>query len=127
MINKPDSIKASPYKSAKWDEITAGRNFQESDVPTIALLVQWYEVVDQCMRDIASGDGIEVAYINDMGDEKAKPQLSTMKQASAEIRQLNKQLGINDEANAQEVEHSGESVLDEIIKRRKERRTRASA
>ena len=42
--------------------------------------------------------GGRVAYENDMGDLKQMPQISTMKQASAEIRQLNKQLGIADTA-----------------------------
>ena len=35
-----------------------------------------------------------------MGDIKALPQIATMKQASAEIRALNKQLGIMDEGEA---------------------------
>lgn len=54
-----------------------------------------------CMSDIDVGGGVQVAYQNDVGDIKALPQLSTMKQASAEIRQLNKQLGIDDEARTQ--------------------------
>ena len=95
---KPGSVANSPFKSAKWDEITAGREFRESDAPVIALLCSWYEVVDKCMSDIDVGGEVQVAYSNDMGDIKALPQLSTMKQASAEIRALNKQLGINDEA-----------------------------
>lgn len=125
MLEKPASIASSHFKSAKWDEITSGRDFRQSDAPTIALLCQWYEVVDKCMQDIATVDGIEVAYINDMGDEKARPQLSTMKQASGEIRQLNKQLGINDEA-APSKEANGQSVIDAIVARATERRTRAA-
>ena len=97
-IEKPTLIEASPFMSAKWDELTDGRTFAPSDVPTLTLLCQWYGVVDRCMEDIAQGDGVQVAYMNDMGDIKALPQLATMKQASAEIRALNKQLGINDEA-----------------------------
>ena len=96
-LQKPESVEASPFKSAKWDEITAGREFQESDAPVLALLCSWYEVVDKCMTDIDVGGGIQVAYQNDLGDIKALPQLSTMKQASAEIRAINKQLGIDDE------------------------------
>lgn len=97
-IQKPASISSSPFKSSKWDEITEGRSFQQSDVPALTLLCQWYEVVEKCMDDITYDSGIQVAYQNDLGDLKAMPQLSTMKQASAEIRALNKQLGINDEA-----------------------------
>lgn len=102
MIKKPASIANSSFKSAKWDEITKGRNFQQSDIPTIALLCQWHEVVEKCMDDLTYGDSIQVAYQNDIGDVKAFPQLATMKQASAEIRAINKQLGINDEAVPQE-------------------------
>lgn len=39
--------------------------------------------------------------MNDKGDINAMPQIGTLKQASAEIRALNKQLGINDEAHAE--------------------------
>lgn len=97
-LQKPTSVAQSPFKSAKWDEITEGRNFQTADIPILALLCQWYEVVDQCIQDLSYDGEVRIAYQNDMGDIKAFPQLSTMKQASAEIRALNKQLGINDEA-----------------------------
>ncbi len=96
-LKKPASIKASSFKSAKWDEITAGRNFQKSDIPTITLLCQWYAVIERCIYDIDEDGDPRVAYMNDIGDIKSMPQISVMKQASAEIRALNKQLGINDE------------------------------
>lgn len=97
MVAKPDSISSDAFKSAKWDELTAGRDFAASDVPALTLLCQWYAVVERCMSDIDYGDGLpQVAYQNDMGDLKPMPQLSTMKQASAEIRALNKQLCIDD-------------------------------
>lgn len=101
-VDKPASVANDPFKSAKWDELTDGRDFAPSDAPTIALLCAWYQVVDKCMSDIDVGGGVQVAYQNDVGDIKALPQLSTMKQASAEIRQLNKQLGINDEARPEQ-------------------------
>lgn len=97
-IKKPENVERDPFRSAKWDELTEGRDFSPSDAPTLALLCSWYQVVDKCMTDIDVGGDVQVAYQNDIGDIKALPQLSTMKQASAEIRQLNKQLGINDEA-----------------------------
>lgn len=50
------------------------------------------------MDEISGDSGVQVCYQNDAGDIKAVPQLATMKQASAEIRALNKQLGINDQA-----------------------------
>lgn len=100
MLNKPDSISHDEFKSAKWDELTEGRNYTQSDVPALTLLCQWYAVIEKCMDDITYNGEVQVAYQNDLGDVKAMPQLSTMKQASAEIRALNKQLGINDEARA---------------------------
>ena len=84
-LAKPASISNNAFKSAKWDEITAGRNFKKTDVPTLTLLCQWYAVVEQCMFDITDGDEVQVAYSNSLGDIKACPQISTMKQASAEI------------------------------------------
>lgn len=63
-IKKPASIANDPFKSSKWDEITAGRSFTQSDAPTIALLCQWHAVVERCMDDIAmDGDDLpRVAY-----------------------------------------------------------------
>lgn len=84
-VEKPASVANDPFKSAKWDELTAGRDFSPSDAPTLALLCAWYQVADKCMSDIDVGGGVQVAYQNDMGDIKALPQLSTMKQASADI------------------------------------------
>lgn len=100
MIKKPPSIANDSFKSSKWDEITAGRKFEESDIPTLVLLVQWHAVVQKCIDDLDAFG--EVVYENKMGDIKSLPQLSSMKQASAEIRALNKQLGINDEVAPQE-------------------------
>lgn len=94
-IRKPNAIASDPFKSAKWDEITAGRTFTTSHIPALTLLVQWYAVVERCIEDMDEANG-QVAYENDVGDLKPLPQISTMKQASAEIRQLNKQLGIAD-------------------------------
>ena len=64
---KPPSIAKSPFRSSKWDEITAGRSFQQSDAPIIALLCQWYEVVEKCMDDLDYDGEIRVAYQNDIG------------------------------------------------------------
>ena len=96
-VDKPASVASDPFKSAKWDELTAGRDFSQSDAPALALLVQWYAVAQRCIDDMDEIGG-EVAYRNELGDLRALPQIATMKQASAEIRQLNRQLGINDEA-----------------------------
>ena len=75
---KPEFIAADPYKSRKWDELTAGSDIEPAAVPTLTLLVNWYAILDQCMRDISADDGTHVAYVNDQGDVKAMPQIATM-------------------------------------------------
>lgn len=93
-ITKPLSVAGSPYRSAKWDELTEGREFSNSDIPLLALLCQWYEINDTALSEIELNGEIQTAYTNDMGDIKQLPQLSTMAKASAEIRALSKQLGL---------------------------------
>ena len=122
-LTKPPGIARDAFKSAKWDELVDGRSFAPSDAPVLALLVQWYAVAQRCIDDIDDVGG-QVAYRNDMGDLKALPQISTMKQASAEIRQLNKQLGINDEGGEEEAD-GGADVLKLVLWNREARRTRA--
>lgn len=48
-LAKPVNIENDAFRSAKWDELTAGRDFSQSDAPTLALLVSWYQVIEQCM------------------------------------------------------------------------------
>lgn len=121
-LRKPANVANDQFRSEKWDELTAGREFSQADTPTLVLLVSWYQVIEQCMDDIGANGGVQVAYQNDMGDIKALPQLSTMKQASAEIRALNKQLGISDghdvAQHAEQPEH-GETFLKLIQDKRK--------
>ena len=124
-IRKPNAIANDPFKSAKWDEITEGRTFTTSHIPTLTLLIQWYAVVERCIEDMDEANG-QVAYQNDMGDLKPLPQISTMKQASAEIRQLNKQLGIVDTAEAEVEASSGDNILSIVSGKRAERRARAT-
>ncbi len=74
------------------DEVARPR-LPRIDAPTLEVLVEWYSVVRQCIEDRQDASG-QVAYANEMGDIRQLPQISTMKTASAEIRALNKQLGI---------------------------------
>lgn len=101
--NQATSIESDPFKSAKWDELTAGRTFTQSNAPALALLCQWYKIADTAQEELDNFGG-QTAYSNDVGDLKAFPQIGILKTASAEIRQLNKQLGICDEAAPQEEE-----------------------
>ena len=95
-LTKPSGIENDAFKSQKWDELTSGRRFAQSDVPTLMLLCQWHKIA-QLAQDELDNFGEQTAYSNDMGDLKAFPQIGTLKTASAEIRQLNKQLGICDD------------------------------
>lgn len=98
MPRKPADVAAHPVKSRVWDEVTAGRSFSERDVPTLRLLCSWHAIAEQCMDDLDMDGETHVAYSNAMDDIKALPQIGTLKQASAEIRALNRQLAIDDEA-----------------------------
>lgn len=120
MLAKPPSVANDPFKSAKWDEITEGRSFKRSDAPMLALLCQWYAVAQRCMDDIDEVGG-QVAYTNDMGDLKALPQIATMKQASGEIRQLEKQLGIEDGEQREVEEDEVGDILDFCARKRANR------
>ena len=51
-LTKPASVENDAFKSAKWDEIAAGRQFQMSDAPTLALLTQWYKIVQQAQDEL---------------------------------------------------------------------------
>lgn len=70
-LKKPPGIESDTFKSAKWDELTAGRAFAQSDAPALSLLCQWHAVIERCMEDMDMGGGLpQVAYQNDMGDIK---------------------------------------------------------
>ena len=123
-LTKPPGIENDQFKSAKWDEITAGRDFAPSDAPTLALLCQWHKVAQQAMDEL-DNFGSQTAYQNDLGDLKAFPQIETLKKCSNEIRQLNKQLGICDSHEKEEVT-SGKrpaTVLSIVTSKRAERRS----
>ena len=118
-LKKPASVENDAFKSAKWDELMAGRSFSETDAPILSLLCQWYKIVAQAQEELESFDN-QTAYPSENGDLKPLPQISTLKTASSEIRALNKQLGIGEEEQRQTVE-TGTSKLEIIQNRRKAR------
>lgn len=120
-LRKPPSVASDAFKSKKWDELTSGRTFTKADIPTLELLCQWHAVVQKCIDDMTVDDGIQVAYSNDYSDIKALPQVGMLKQASAEIRALSKQLGINDQSD--EKPHAEVTKLAVIQGKRAKRRT----
>lgn len=123
-ITKPPHIAADEFKSSKWDEIIAGREYSQSDVPMITLLCQWYAIAQRCIEDMDEV-GCQVAYENKMGDIKELPQISTMKKACDAIRALNKQLGIDDQPK-QQPKKTRETPLYVIQTKREERGARAA-
>ena len=56
MLAKPPNIANDEFKSAKWDELTAGRNFTTSDAPALALLCQWHKLAQQAMDEPQARD-----------------------------------------------------------------------
>lgn len=127
-LEKPGSVANDPIKSAKWDEITEGRNFTRSDVPALSLLCQWHKIVELATDEL-DRFGEQTAYGNEMGDLKEFPQIGTLKKASAEIRALNKQLGIVDsheEGEADSQQQQQASVLTVFQGGRAQRRARAT-
>lgn len=95
-LRKPPSVEGNPVKSRIWDDITSKNDLRDSDIPTIELLCHWHAVAARCMEDMDVGGDVQVAYSNKMDDIKALPQIATLKQASAEIRAISKQLGLSD-------------------------------
>lgn len=116
-MKKPADIASNEVKSRVWDEVTKDRSFRESDIPTLRILCTWHAIAEQCMADMDVDGEIHVAYSNAMDDIKALPQIATLKQASAEIRAINKQLSIKDEPVAEKKE----TVLHVIQGKRKDR------
>lgn len=123
-LTKPPDVSSDAFKSAKWDELTSGRRFKESDAPALSMLCQWYKIAATAMDEL-DGFGGQTAYQNDVGDLKAFPQIATLKTASAEIRQLNRQLGIVDAAEPEDEGGHG-SVLALVSGNRAQRRARAA-
>ena len=114
-LRKPKSIAASKQKRQLWNEITRDRDFSPEDVPSLVLLVQWHAIVERCVADMTDGDEVSVAFYNKLGDIKAIPQIDTLKKASAEIRALNKQLGINDQPEAKQATTEKAKVLSLVM------------
>ena len=119
-LTKPPGIESDAFKSAKWDELTEGRDFAPSDAPALSLLCQWYKLAQQAMDEL-DNFGSQTAYQNDMGDLKSFPQIGTLKTCSTEIRQLNNQLGINDTHEAKETNGKQATVLSIVTAKRAQR------
>lgn len=52
-ITKPPGIESDAFKSAKWDELTQGREFAQSDAPALSLLCQWYKMADTAQDELS--------------------------------------------------------------------------
>ncbi len=84
----PEDIAHNPLLSEIWRWVCPQVNtFSEQDTPTLRELVTWHAVFKQCEAVIVNADG--TVNVND------KKTLSSMKQASAEIRALSDMLGLS--------------------------------
>ena len=70
-LEKPAAVAGDPVKSAKWDELTAGRTFTQADAPTLALLCQWYKIVELAQDDRVLGIGRLMAGPDETHDRQA--------------------------------------------------------
>ena len=52
-ITKPPGLESDPFKSSKWDELTAGRSFSQSDAPALSLLCQWYKITETAQEELS--------------------------------------------------------------------------
>lgn len=52
-LAKPDSVACDSFKSAKWDELTQGREFAQSDAPALSLLCQWCKIADTAQDELS--------------------------------------------------------------------------
>lgn len=50
---KPPGIESDPFKPAKWDELTQGHEFAQSDAPALSLLCQWYKIADTAQDELS--------------------------------------------------------------------------
>lgn len=97
-VEMPADIAIDPVQSAIWDMIAPPvNNFIEADIPTLKLLCYWHAVAAHAQQEMAGEIGtgkVNVLIKTDKGYTK-HPSLNTLKQASAEIRALNDQLGLS--------------------------------
>ena len=125
-LDKPSAIESDHVASRKWDELTGERDFSPSQAPLLVALCGICAANERALDDLMDEDGqIRVSYFDDMGVLKEFPQVGIMLKTSSEIRQLNKQLGINDEAK-QEVVNESSSVISLSTAKRAQRRARAA-
>ena len=92
-VQKPRSVEQDPLMSAKWDELTEGRNFTPADAPALTRLCSWYLIAERCLDDMTASGGIQVAYAVGNGISEL-PQVGTLTKAEAAIRGIEKSLGI---------------------------------
>ena len=118
-LKKPASVENDAFKSAKWDEVTRGREFSETDAPVLDLLCEWYKIADQAREELADFNN-QTAYPSENGDLKPLPQISTLKTASSEIRALYKQLEPPEGASKHEEKH--EKTPLEVVQNRRRKK-----
>lgn len=122
-LEKPPEVACDEFKSAKWDELTAGRDFDVCDAPALALLCQWHKVAAQATDELESFGG-QTAYTSEGGELRQFPQVATLRAASSEIRALGKLLGLGQ--GGRKAAQQRKATTLEIIQGRRDRKARAA-
>lgn len=97
-VTMPYDIAQDPVQSEFWTLLAPPTNtFTDQDVPTLRLLCYWHAVAAHAQQEMAGpiGSG-KIAIMAEAEKGKVQhPAVKTLKQASAEIRALNDQLGLS--------------------------------
>ena len=51
-LAKPPGIESDPFKSAKWNELTQGRELARSSAPQLSMLHQWYKITETAKEEL---------------------------------------------------------------------------
>lgn len=124
-LRKPRAIKDDIRRNSLWNEIVRGRKLPPAAASTVSMLVEWKLVAQSAVAEMDEAGGM-TAYQDEMGNLKALPQISTLKAASAEIRQLERMLDEMDTGGEEPERKQETSVLTLVANNRAQRRSRAS-
>lgn len=86
LLKKLPSIEADEFKSAKWNEVTRGRDFRESDALTLEVLMEWYSVLRQCIEGSVPrtrGDDPDTLQVSPGHDAPSEPLVARTRRFSA--------------------------------------------
>jgi phage terminase small subunit len=91
-MRKPRSVASDERLSEIWDGLVSAGAYDDSQGPALAMLCTWLAIAEKAVDELVA-EGMSTSLVTDQGEERERPQMSTLKKASAEIRALQKQLG----------------------------------